>query len=247
METNISIIIVCFNSEKTIFRCLKSIKNQSVQPAQIIIKDGGSTDSTLDLVSKFSVDIIISEPDNGIYDAMNKGIDAVTCPYFMFLNSDDYFASNEVLASLDSFKYSNYELVYCDISYVKDNVVKRNWVSGPPSNYPSLPVLASRIPHPCFLIRTQLISSLGKFNVRYRLAADYDLILRYLSNTRKHGYVPINAVNMELGGATNASTSNIIKQNIELFRILRTQGYSLLNWILFFVYRIAFKLKQSGN
>ena len=245
MKTNLSIIIVCFNSEKTISRCLESIKSQSVQPAQVIVKDGGSTDGTLNLIQEFDLDVVISEPDNGIYEAMNIGIDAVTCPYFMFLNSDDYFASNEVISSLDNFRYYNYDLTYCDISYTKNNIVKRSWISGPPSGVSSLPVLASRIPHPCFLIRTELIMKFGAFDVRYRLAADYDAILKYLSNTKRHGYLPINAVNMELGGATNASIGNIVKQNFELFIILRRQGYSFLSWMSFFVLRFAFKIRQS--
>ena len=115
----LSIITVCYNSEKTISRCLESVISQDKSFAEHIIIDGGSTDNTIEIVNSIDVsDIIISEPDQGIYDAMNKGINAASGKYVLFLNSDDHFASNTVLSQIVDELVSKPEtpIIFCDVN-----------------------------------------------------------------------------------------------------------------------------------
>lgn len=227
----ISIITVCFNSGKTIRDTILSIKNQTFKNIEYIIIDGASTDNTLSIVDEYKFDNIkvVSEPDAGLYDAMNKGVSIATGDVVGFLNSDDFYADSGAIEMIVKyFAEFGVDACYGDLCYVRsDNPSKivRFWES---SSY--VPGLFSRgwvPPHPTLFIRRSLFSSYGLFNLDYKIAADFDLMFRFIEiHAIKTKYIPKVLVHMRLGGTTNKSFLNILKQNFEILSSMRSYGRS---------------------
>ena len=216
----ISVVTTCYNSEATIRDTLQSVANQStLKQIEHIIIDGGSTDSTLDIIASFPhISKFVSEPDNGIYDAMNKGIDLATGDVVGFLNSDDFFASSEVMKlMIRAFQTTNKEAMYGDLHYVdhlQTDKVTRKWLAG---DYKRENFLTGWMPpHPTFYVKREMFKKYGKFNSTLRIAADYELMLRFLY---KHyisiGYIQETLVKMREGGVSNSSFKNRINANKE--------------------------------
>ena len=215
----ISIITASFNSSETIRDTLTSVGRQTHPDIEHLIIDGMSTDNTLDIVSKFPhVKLVISEPDKGIYDAMNKGIQLASGEVVGILNSDDIYAHNRVLEQVAKlFEDSETQAVYADLQYVKpDNLNKviRHWKAGEYSSqnfyYGWMP------PHPTFFVRRELYQEAGLFDLSFKTAADYELMLRFLVRYDIPAtYLPEVIVKMRNGGASNASFSNRWKANRE--------------------------------
>ena len=225
----ISVITVCFNSAETIADTLKSIVIQTHGEIEQIVIDGGSSDSTLTLVRAQALPgtIVISEPDNGIYDAMNKGIALATGDVVGFINADDFYPTPEVLALVASaFESSGADCCYGDLCYVQqDDVSKtvRYWRSAPFS--PGLFDRGWCPPHPTFFVRREVCVRLGGFDLSFNIAADFELMMRYLEAAQiTSRYIPQVLVKMRLGGITNRSLINIFKQNIEIRRALSNIG-----------------------
>jgi len=179
----ISIITVCFNSADTIRHTLESIKNQTYSNIEHIIIDGASTDKTLQIVQSFPhVSKIISEKDEGIYDAMNKGIQHASGDIIGILNSDDVYANNNVLNIVASlFETTHTDTVYGDLQYVHPknaNKVLRHWKSGKfhlnRFKYGWMP------PHPTFFVKREVYNKAGVFDTTLKTAADYEFMLRIL-------------------------------------------------------------------
>lgn len=242
---NLSIIVVCYNSEKTIKRCLDSIVSQTHLPQEIIIIDGKSTDKTLEIISEYKefITTMISEKDDGIYYAMNKGISFVNTDFFMFLNSDDYFRNSNCLSEYEnSLKNPEIGLLFSNIRYVDNGKITRIWHFY---NVKNVSYLATRIPHPGAVVRKAVIERIGVFNTDFKIAADYDLLLRILLNKVKFEHIKSYIVEMEIGGASDGNILSTIKQNLEIFKSLRLNGYSLVHVILFFFDRVRFKIQQK--
>ena len=225
----ISVITVCFNSAETIADTLKSIVIQTHGEIEQIVIDGGSSDSTLTLVRAQALPgaIVISEPDNGIYDAMNKGIALATGDVIGFINADDFYPTPDVLALVASaFESSGADCCYGDLCYVQqDDVSKtvRYWRSAPFS--PGLFERGWCPPHPTFFVRREVCVRLGGFDLSFNIAADFELMMRYLEAAHiTSRYIPKVLVKMRLGGTTNRSLINIFKQNIEIRRALSNIG-----------------------
>ena len=225
----ISVITVCFNSAETIADTLKSIVIQTHGEIEQIVIDGGSSDSTLTLVRAQALPgtIVISEPDNGIYDAMNKGIALATGDVVGFINADDFYPTPEVLALVASaFESSGADCCYGDLCYVQqDDVSKtvRYWRSAPFSS--GLFDRGWCPPHPTFFVRREVCVRLGGFDLSFNIAADFELMMRYLEAAQiTSRYIPQVLVKMRLGGITNRSLINIFKQNIEIRRALSNIG-----------------------
>ena len=225
----ISIITVCYNSEKTIEDTLRSVFEQNYENIEHIIIDGGSTDRTLAVVATAGAHVakIVSEPDNGIYDAMNKGIALATGDVIGFINADDFYPTPEVLALVASaFESSGADCCYGDLCYVQqDDVSKtvRYWRSAPFS--PGLFDRGWCPPHPTFFVRREVCVRLGGFDLSFNIAADFELMMRYLEAAQiTSRYIPQVLVKMRLGGITNRSLINIFKQNIEIRRALSNIG-----------------------
>jgi glycosyltransferase involved in cell wall biosynthesis len=221
----VSVITACLNSEETITDTLDSVSSQTHSDVEHIVIDGGSTDDTTKLVAwhKSNNLVLFSEPDGGIYDAMNKGMAKATGEIIGFLNSDDIYADPHVLERIcGAFLDSRVDAVYADLVYVtQDNRrIVRYWKSAPFQTGAFARGWCP--PHPTFYFRRSLIERLGPFDLNYKLAADMELMLRYLEvNQLVTFYIPSILVRMRVGGASNRSLENIINQNKEIFIALR--------------------------
>lgn len=218
----ISIITVAYNSAKTIEDTIKSVLSQNYTDVEYIIIDGKSTDATLEIVNKYRENYfrVISEEDQGIYDAMNKGIKFATGDVIGFLNSDDVFENKNVLSVIaDQFnKDRSVDMVYGDLKYVLNddlNKIKRRWMSLP--YYDKFFDDGHVPPHPALYIKKVVYEKVGYFDISYKLAADYEFMLRLF---KKHNFKSVHftafLVRMRLGGATNKNINNIIKGNQEI-------------------------------
>ncbi|MDY0907190.1 glycosyltransferase family 2 protein [Pedobacter sp. CFBP9032] len=220
----ISIITVVYNNHKTIETAIQSVLGQRYANVEYIIIDGQSTDGTLDLIHRYghSISKVISEPDLGIYDAMNKGIQQCTGEVIGILNSDDVYADDHVLSAvMHAFgEDQELDLLYGDLVYVKNNdlnQVVRKWTSK--SYYPRFFEDGHVPPHPSLFIKKAVYDQVGLFNLEMRLAADYEFMLRLFKlHPYKSKYLNRLFVKMRLGGATNASIKNIINGNLEILR-----------------------------
>jgi glycosyltransferase involved in cell wall biosynthesis len=235
----ISIITVCYNSALTIADTLRSVREQTHGNIEYIVVDGGSTDGTLTIVAAEGKHVtkLISEKDNGIYDAMNKGIDLATGEVVGFINADDFYASNSVLADVVAiFEKNSVDSCYGDLCYVsqKDPAsVVRYWQSR--IFHPGLFVSGWCPPHPTFFVRRAVYRHLGGFDLTFKIAADFDLMARYMEVARITSfYIPEVLVKMRLGGTTNKNLSNIIRQNVEIRQSLEKNGlkFSLTKFMI---------------
>lgn len=244
-KIDLSVVVVCFNSVKTIQRCLDSIISQSHKPKQLIIIDGASTDGTLEILENYKAYItdFISETDNGIYDAMNKGLSFCKQEFFLFLNSDDYLADENVLKKYsEPFKNEQIGFVFGNIDLVNNWTIKRHWEAEFCSNALHF---ASRIPHPGLAVKTELLQDLKGFDCNYSIASDYEFILRLVNLHTNFFHVDCTVVKMELGGASTKGYKNLLKQHLELMSAILANGYSLFDYIRFIIDRINFKKAQK--
>lgn len=177
----ISVITVCRNSEKTIERTLQSVGCQTCNDFEYIVIDGVSTDRTLDIIEKYKNHItkFISEPDKGIYDAMNKGIRMAEGEYIIFLNADDVFLHENVLSlAADKMKNQETDLYYGDLVFAEKDTGKINNRKQDNVNYVYL--CGGMLFHPSIFAKKELFEKFGYFDTKYRIAADYDWILNVL-------------------------------------------------------------------
>ena len=216
----VSVITVTYNSAETVEDTIKSVVNQDYKDIEYIIIDGLSKDNTLEIVSKYKERIakVITEKDHGIYDAISKGIKNATGDIVVALNSDDVYASNDVISKVvELFKSSNADAVYGDLNYVDrfdTTKVIRKWKSG---TYKKGHFLKGWMPpHPTFFVRNYCYHKYGSFNLSLRSAADYELMLRFIHKHQiKVAYLPKLLVNMRAGGQSNVSFKNRFKANRE--------------------------------
>ncbi len=215
--TNLSIITATFNVANTIKNCLESVRNQSVDVEHILV-DGGSTDKTLEIVAAYKEHLshVVSEPDNGIYDAMNKGLNLVSGDVVGILNADDYYVSNKTLEHVTNvFANPTVDSCYGDLIYFDqrnpDRII-RYWRSG--SYSPNKFYWGWMPPHPTFFVRRSVYEKYGTFNLSLGTAADYEIMLRFiLKHQINTKYLPEVLVRMSAGGVSNASLANRYKAN----------------------------------
>lgn len=235
----ISIITAVFNGVKTVEDCVKSVLDQTYPDIEHIIIDGGSTDGTLELIKKYTENVakVMSEPDNGLYDAMNKGIKAATGDIVGILNSDDIYNGNMVLKKVaDVFTDPSVDVCYADLVYVDKydlNKVFRYWKSRDYQD--GLFSKGWAPPHPTFFVRRRVYEKYGVFDLEYKLAADFELMVRFLGKYKiPSAYIPNVLVKMRLGGATNRSVLNVVKQNLEIRRAGKKNNISISLFVLTF-------------
>ena len=241
----VSIITVCLNSEKTIQDTIDSVKNQSYNLVEHIFVDGRSNDQTINIIKKNlkSNSILISEKDNGIYDAMNKGIKLATGEVILILNSDDVFYKNNTLNNIvQTFvKNENIELVYGNLIIVKRSKILRKWISG---EYIKDSFLKGWCPaHPAFIVKKIVYKKYGNFNLKYKYAADIEIMYRFLMKYNcKYFYIDEILVKMKSGGKSNNSFKNIFLQNIENLEIFKNEKN--FNTLKFFFNKLIHRLNQ---
>lgn len=211
----ISVVTVTKNAGGTIKDCLESVKNQDHTSEHIVI-DGASSDDTLKVILKYEQCLakIVSEPDSGLFDAMNKGIGHATGDVIAILNSDDFYASRKVLSKVaEIFRDENIDSCYGDIVYVAKNDISRvirYWKSG--AYQESAFYSGWMPPHSAFFVRRKIYERYGGFNLEVGTSADYELMLRFLLKRRiSTAYIPEILTVMRAGGIGNASLKNRLK------------------------------------
>lgn len=231
----ISIITVCYNSEKTIADTMRSTRLQAYENLEHIIVDGGSKDRTLAIIAEeiMKNHKVVSEKDDGIYDAMNKGIALASGDLIGFINADDFYPSQEILSTVvAALEVSGADCCYGDLCYVQQSNIKkivRYWRSS--AFTPGLFSQGWCPPHPTFFVRREVYLRLGNFNSDFRIAADVELMARFLEkNCISSCYIPKVLVHMRMGGISNRSLSNIVKLNFEVRRGLLRLGLNFSWW-----------------
>ena len=221
----ISILTCVLNNEKFIEDSIKSFQKQDYENKEQIIIDGGSTDNTIDIIHRKKNEKIkvYSSKDDGIYDAINKGIKLATGDIIGILHSDDFYENEEVLSDvMKEFKSTNADLVYGDLVYVskKKNLKIRYWQAGKffdkKINKGWMP------PHPTVFVKKVVFNKIGNYNTTYKISSDYDFLVRAFNNKdiNKH-YLKKTLTNMRIGGASNKSILNLFKKITEDFRIIK--------------------------
>ena len=228
MSFKLSIVTVCLNSARTIGDTLASVARQSHPSIEHIVIDGGSTDGTQAIVATHGARVarLVSEPDRGIYDAMNKGLSLATGDAVGFLNADDAFAHSDSAARLAAAFEPGVEACYGDVVYVSADDperVIRYWRSGPYRRW--LCSTGWAPPHPTLYVRREVYARHGGFDADMRVAADFEFALRMLDVKEVTvRYIPEVLVRMRAGGVSNRSVRGILQGHRELAAALRRHG-----------------------
>lgn len=249
--TTLSLITACWNSARTIGDTLRSVNAQTLSDFEYLVVDGGSKDDTMAIVAREGARVTsaVSEPDKGIYDAYNKGLSRATGDVIGFINSDDYYCAPDVLEQvMKAFEDPTLEAVHADLVYVdpeNTGKIERHWKSRP-ATVENL--RRGFIPaHPTLFLRRSVYEKVGGFDTGYRLAADYDFMLRtFYVEQVKSLYLPQIWVRMRSGGATGGSTASILRQNEEIRRSQQAHG---LNYpkALFFAHKVVDRSVQRAR
>lgn len=228
----VSIITVCYNSEATIEKTIKSVLSQTFQNIEYIIVDGGSKDSTLDIVSKYQDNIakVISEPDKGIYDAMNKGIKAATGDIIGILNSDDYYVGDDIASIIvKAFKQNSPDIVFADLAYVvtgSENKLLRYYsakkFTPKKLKYGIMP------PHPTLYVKREVYEKHGNYRLDFKIASDYEMFVRLLL-VKELSYYYINKcmIKMTIGGVSTSNFESKKIINTETIKALSVNGINV--------------------
>ena len=235
----VSLITATYNSESVIRSCLESVAGQTYEHVEHIVVDGKSTDTTVEIVKEFTVShpyvTWTSESDQGIYDALNKGIEMASGEVIGFVHSDDLLANRDILQEImDQFRDSDVSGVYGDLKYVDASDTDRTiryWRSSAFSK--SLLHKGWMPPHPTLFLKKELYTKYGRFNTNLKIAADYEFVLRLFQHKDlKFYYLPQVITLMRLGGASNRNLQNIINKSREDLRALRMNNISFPLWVL---------------
>jgi len=233
----ISIITAVYNSKNTIREAIESVLSQNYTNIEYIIIDGASTDGTLEIIKEYEDKItkICSKPDRGIYDGLNKGVSLASGDIIGFLHADDLYENCEVIEKvITAFKSEQADAVYGDLVYVNKkntNKILRYWISGEFSllklKYGWMP------PHPTFFLKRKLYETCGLYDINFKISADYDFILRVLTNSKyKIYYLHEILYRMRIGGASNQSLSSILQKTKEDFKAIQRNKIGATNTLI---------------
>lgn len=247
----VSVITTTFNTGKTVEDTINSVLSQTYPDIEYIIVDDQSTDNTLDTVNKFKdrVTKIVYGEHNGIFGALNKGLEYVTGDMVAILNSDDFYISNDVIETVvNEFKNTDADCVWGDLVIVdKDDVNKivRNWKS---SAYKEGSFQKGwHPPHPTFFIKREIYEKYGLFRTDFSTAGDFELVLRFLEKYKiSSSYIPRVLTKMRAGGQSNKSIYNHLRAIWFSYKAFKINNIKVS--LLFIIRKPLFKIKQFfGN
>ncbi|PWR04539.1 glycosyl transferase [Meridianimarinicoccus roseus] len=249
--TRLTLLTACYNSAATVADTIRSVNLQDYPDIEHIIIDGASRDDTVDICRAEGrrIESIVSEPDKGIYDAYNKGLTHATGEVVGFINSDDYYASASVASRvMEVFEDPAVDACHADLVYVnpeRTDQIERHWHSKPITKSA---LRSGFIPaHPTVFLRRSVYDRVGNFDLSYRLAADYEFLLRtFYTHEVTSVYVPEIWVRMRSGGATGGNMSSILKQNREIRAAQSKHGISC-SPIRFYGLKTADRLMQRAR
>lgn len=225
----VSIITVCYNSAQTIRTTIESVLGQTYGNIEYIVIDGGSNDGTLDIVREYGERIatVVTEPDRGIYDAMNKGIQLARGDVVGLLNADDFYVSGDVVADLmGRMQRAGADCVFADVEYVDRNDVDRVVRYYDSSHWTVRKLRWGWIPaHPTFFIKKSWYERCGNYSLEYRIAADFEWLVRIMCKGKpKYSYLQRAVVRMRVGGVSTASWRHRWLLNREIVHACRRHG-----------------------
>ncbi len=208
---------------------MDSVLSQTYADIEYIIIDGGSTDNTVNIIKSYQnrLAVFISEPDKGIYDGLNKGINLATGDVIGFLHSDDLYENNTVIEKVaQAFIKHEIDSVYGDLTYVNKSdptKVIRYWKSG---DFTLKKLGCGWMPpHPTFFVKRAIYQQHGQFDTRFKIAADYDLMLRFLGKYKiSTDYIPSVLIKMRVGGESNKSLKNVIRKSQEDLQAMKNNN-----------------------
>lgn len=231
-------ITAVLNRVDNIVQAVNSVQQQTYSNLEYVVVDGGSTDGTLEVLHRCLDDraTLVSEPDHGIYDALNKGLARASGEIIGLMHSDDFFADENVLYHVAQiFTDPAVDAVYGDLDYVAKtdtNRIIRHWKAGEYTQ--GCLAWGWMPPHPTLFLRRQVIEQWGGFDTRFLIAADYDAILRYFGQGKiRAAYIPKVLVKMRIGGQSNHSIRRIFLKSYEDYKALRQNnvgGFFALIW-----------------
>lgn len=234
----ISLITVVYNGEKYLKNCIQSIIAQDYTDIEYIVIDGGSTDGSLNIIEQYKDHIqhFISEKDEGMYDALNKGIKMATGEVVGILNADDMLASADVISTVaNCFSTQNPDAVYGNLNYIhplKTKKIVRKWISKPVT---TTGIILGWMPaHPTFYVKRVLFETCGNYSLNYDSAADYELMVRFLYKYHiKALFLNKLMVNMRTGGISNASLKHRYKALVNDYKALKANKVPLPGLTIF--------------
>ena len=249
--TTLSLITATYNSAATVADTMRSIAGQGCHPFEHLVADGGSSDDTLEIVRRHGTPglAIVSEPDKGFYDACNKAIARATGDVIGFLNSDDFYTHDHVVEDmLAKFADPAVMAVHADLVYVAQDDperVVRLWRSRAPT---ASSLRRGAIPaHPTVYLRRSVYEQMGVFDLTYRLAADYEFLLRiFKDGALKAVHVPDIWVGMRTGGATGGSLQDIRRQNREILAARERHGVTN-SPVAFYMHKLVDRALQRAR
>jgi len=224
----VSIITVTLNSAATLATTMESVRRQDYGDIEHILVDGASRDTTVDIIRSYPhVARFISEPDQGLYDAINKGIRLATGDVVGILNSDDFFPSSSIVSRVaEELRTRQVDAIFGDVAFVRgDNLdrIVRLYSSG--KFHPRQFAWGYMPAHPSFYVRRRCYQDFGLYQTDYRIAADYELLMRFLHRHHvSYAYVPLTMVHMRTGGVSNKSIRSRYVLNQEIVRACGENG-----------------------